>query len=81
MPPRKSGASMASAQDTNGDVSMVSNATNATTSPTQHAHPKQSRQSGGASGKQDDGIGIDVRDCHSATCLMCTIVLYIGYSD
>ncbi|KIW70504.1 hypothetical protein PV04_02766 [Phialophora macrospora] len=59
MPPRKSGASMASAQDTNGDVSMVSHATNATTSPNQHAHPKQSRQSGGGSGKQDDGIGID----------------------
>ncbi|ETI23967.1 hypothetical protein G647_05774 [Cladophialophora carrionii CBS 160.54] len=65
MPPRKSGASTASAPDANGDVSVVSNATtnNATTSPTQHththAHPKQSRQSGGGSGKQDDGIGID----------------------
>ncbi|KAJ9616773.1 hypothetical protein H2200_000492 [Cladophialophora chaetospira] len=57
MPPRKSGASTASAPDAAGDVSMASNAP--PTSPTQHAHPKQSRQSGGGAGKQDDGVGID----------------------
>ncbi|KIY02173.1 uncharacterized protein Z520_02311 [Fonsecaea multimorphosa CBS 102226] len=61
MPPRKSGASTVSAAEANGDVSTLSNATaNATpSSSTQHAHPKPSRQSGGGSGRQDDGVGID----------------------
>ncbi|EXJ68384.1 uncharacterized protein A1O5_08176 [Cladophialophora psammophila CBS 110553] len=57
MPPRKSGASTASAPEANGDVSILSNATNATASSSiQHAHPKSSRQSGG---RHDDGVGID----------------------
>ncbi|KIW89970.1 uncharacterized protein Z519_09400 [Cladophialophora bantiana CBS 173.52] len=57
MPPRKSGASIASAPEANGDVSILSNATNATASSSiQHAHAKSSRQSGG---RQDDGVGID----------------------
>ncbi|OAP56153.1 hypothetical protein AYL99_09332 [Fonsecaea erecta] len=60
MPPRKSGASTVSAAETNGDVSTLSNATNLpAASSAQHAHPKTSRQSGGGSGRQDDGVGID----------------------
>ncbi|KAK4946373.1 hypothetical protein LTR10_014571 [Elasticomyces elasticus] len=52
MPSRKS-TSSTGPTDANGDVSMMSNATTSST----HAHPKPSRQSGGA--KQGEGVSID----------------------
>ncbi|KIV82981.1 hypothetical protein PV11_05043 [Exophiala sideris] len=52
MPSRKS-TSSTGPTDVNGDVSMISNATTSST----HAHPKSSRQSGGA--KQGEGVSID----------------------
>ncbi|KIW15030.1 hypothetical protein PV08_07817 [Exophiala spinifera] len=63
MPPRKSTSSSTAHAETNGDVSMVSNASTTTTTTHAHpaaaSHPKSSRQSGGHKQQQDDGVSID----------------------
>ncbi|KAL6252967.1 hypothetical protein RBB50_000686 [Rhinocladiella similis] len=58
MPPRKSTSSTTAPGETNGDVSMVSNASTTHAHPTAASHSKSSRQSGGHK-QQDDGVSID----------------------